>query len=278
MVHNDKVYLYVGHDEAKAHENHYVLNEWLIFSSDDMVNWTEEASFPASAFAWAKGEAWAAHVVEKEGKFYWYVTVEHGTIPGKSIGVAVSDSPTGPFKDALGKALITNDMTTEHSDSYWDDIDPAVFIDDDGEAYMYWGNVVCYWVRLNDNMIELDGPIQTVDLPHFTEAPYIHKKDEWYYLTYAYMFPERTAYARSKSVTGPWEFKGLLNEVAGNTNTNHQSIIEFKGKDYFIYHNGVIPTAGGSYRRSVCVDYLYYNEDGTMQKVIMTSEGVAPAR
>ena len=278
MVHNAKVYLYVGHDEAKAHENHYVLNEWLIFSSDDMVNWTEEAAFPASAFEWAKGEAWAAHVVEKEGKFYWYVTVEHGTIPGKSIGVAVSDSPTGPFKDALGKALITNDMTTEHSDSYWDDIDPAVFIDDDGEAYMYWGNVVCYWVRLNDNMIELDGPIQTVDLPHFTEAPYIHKKDEWYYLTYAYMFPERTAYARSKSVTGPWEFKGLLNEVAGNTNTNHQSIIEFKGKDYFIYHNGVIPTAGGSYRRSVCVDYLYYKEDGTMQKVLMTSEGVAPAR
>ena len=211
LVHNDKVYLYVGHDEAKAHENHYVLNEWLIFSSDDMVNWTEEAAFPASAFEWAKGEAWAAHVVEKEGKFYWYVTVEHGTIPGKSIGVAVSDSPTGPFKDALGKALITNDMTTEHSDSYWDDIDPAVFIDDDGEAYMYWGNVVCYWVRLNDNMIELDGPIQTVDLPHFTEAPYIHKKDEWYYLTYAYMFPERTAYARSKSVTGPWEFVGLLN-------------------------------------------------------------------
>lgn len=278
LVHNDKVYLYVGHDEAKAYENHYVLNEWLIFSSDDMVNWTEEAAFPASAFEWAKGEAWAAHVVEKEGKFYWYVTVEHGTIPGKSIGVAVSDSPTGPFKDALGKALITNDMTTEHSDSYWDDIDPAVFIDDDGKAYMYWGNVVCYWAQLKDNMVELDGPIHTVDLPHFTEAAYIHKKGDWYYLTYAYMFPERTAYAMSKSVTGPWEFKGLLNEVAGNTNTNHQSIIEFKGKDYFIYHNGVIPTAGGSYRRSVCVDYLYYNEDGTMQKVIMTSEGVAPAR
>src|SRR5690554_5006447 len=164
LVHNDKVYLYVGHDEAKAHENHYVLNEWLIFSSDDMVNWTEEAAFPASAFEWAKGEAWAAHVVEKEGKFYWYVTVEHGTIPGKSIGVAVSDSPTGPFKDALGKALITNDMTTEHSDSYWDDIDPAVFIDDDGKAYMYWGNVVCYWAQLKDNMVELDGPIHTVEI------------------------------------------------------------------------------------------------------------------
>src|SRR5690554_4311670 len=105
LVHNDKVYLYVGHDEAKAHENHYVLNEWLIFSSDDMVNWTEEAAFPASAFEWAKGEAWAAHVVEKEGKFYWYVTVEHGTIPGKSIGVAVSDSPTGPSRTPWARRL-----------------------------------------------------------------------------------------------------------------------------------------------------------------------------
>jgi hypothetical protein len=78
----------------------------------------------------------------------------------------------------------------------------------------------------------------------------------------------------SKSITGPWEYKGILNEVAGNSNTNHQAIIDFKGKSYFIYHNGVIPTEGGSFRRSVCVDRLYYNPDGTMKCVVMTSEGI----
>ena len=82
----------------------------------------------------------------------------------------------------------------------------------------------------------------------------------------------------SKSIHGPWIFKGILNEVAGNSNTNHQAIIDFKGKSYFIYHNGAIPTQGGSFRRSVCIDYLYYNKDGSMKKVIMTTEGASPAK
>lgn len=277
IVHNDTVYLYVGHDQASVERNFYDLREWLVYSSTDMVNW-KEYPVPLSVkdFEWAKADAWAAEVIEKDGKFYWYVTVEHGTIPGKSIGVAVSDSPTGPFKDARGSAIITNDMTKETHIS-WDDIDPSVYIDDDGQAYLFWGNTVCYYAKLKDNMIELDGEIKTIPLPYFTEAPWIHKRDGWYYLSYAYQFPEKTAYAMSRNIEGPYEFKGILNEVAGNTNTNHQAIIEYKGKWYFIYHNGSIPTQGGSFRRSVCIDYLYYNEDGTMQKVIMTSEGVDPA-
>lgn len=80
----------------------------------------------AKDFSWAKGEAWASQVIERNGKFYWYVTVEHKSVQGKAIGVAVSDSPTGPFIDARGSALITNAMTTERSKSYWDDIDPTV--------------------------------------------------------------------------------------------------------------------------------------------------------
>ncbi|MGB3775094.1 MAG: family 43 glycosylhydrolase, partial [Leeuwenhoekiella sp.] len=195
------------------------------------------------------------------------------TKPGKAIGVAVANSPEGPWQDALGKALITNDMTTQ-TDISWDDIDPTVFIDDDGTPYLYWGNRVCKYVKLKDNMIEMDGPIHTLDLPKFTEAPYIHKRGDWYYLSYAYDFPEKTAYAMSKSITGPWEYKGILNEVAGNSNTNHQSIIEFNNQWYFVYHNGSIPTHGSSYHRSVCVDRLYYNEDGTIKRIVMTSEGI----
>lgn len=274
IVYNDKVYLYAGHDEAPDNFNFYKMNEWLVYSSSDMVIW-EEHPIPlkVSDFAWASNDAWAAQVIERNNKFYWYVTVSHATIDGKAIGVAVSDSPTGPFKDALGKAIVTNDMTKK-TDISWDDIDPSVIIDDDGQAYLFWGNTVCYYAKLKENMIELDGPIMTVELPNFTEAPWIHKKGDWYYLSYAYQFPEKTAYAMSKSINGPWEFKGILNELAGNSNTNHQAIIEFKGVPYFIYHTGGIQPNGGSFRRSVCIDKLYYNEDGTMKRILMTSEGI----
>lgn len=275
LVHNNTVYLYAGHDEAPKDFHFYKMDEWLVYSSTDMIHWKEHpVPLKPSDFEWAKGDAWAAQVIERDGKFYWYVTVTHKNIHGKAIGVAVSDSPTGPFKDALGKALVTNDMTTEHTDISWDDIDPSVFIDDDGQAYLYWGNTACYYAKLKENMIEFDSPIHTVDLPKFTEAPWIHKKGDWYYLSYAYGFPEKTAYAMSKSITGPWEFKGILNEVAGNTNTNHQAIIEYKGIPYFIYHNGSIEPNGGSFRRSVCIDRLYYNEDGTIKRIHMTSEGI----
>lgn len=275
LVHDGTVYLYAGHDEAPNDYNFYRMNEWLVFSSTNMVDWEEHpVPLKPTDFSWAKGDAWAAQVIERNGKFYWYVTVEHDdSHHGKAIGVAVADSPIGPFKDAIGKALITNDMTTQ-TNITWDDIDPSVIIDDDGQAYLFWGNTVCKYAKLKENMVELDGPIHTIDVPRFTEAPWIHKKGDWYYLSYASEFPEKIVYAMSKSVTGPWEYKGILNELAGNSNTNHQAIIEYKGKDYFIYHTGGINTNGGSFRRSVCIDDLHYNEDGTLKRVIMTSEGI----
>lgn len=115
----------------------------IFFSRPQDLDGTSR-TFKSERLFLGKGEAWASQVIECDGKFYWYVTVEHKTVPGKSIGVAVSDSPTGPFVDARGSALITNDMTTDRSKSYWDDIDPTVFIDDDGQAYLCWGNSQCY--------------------------------------------------------------------------------------------------------------------------------------
>ncbi|WPO80193.1 glycoside hydrolase family 43 protein [Flavobacterium sp. KACC 22761] len=274
LVYKDKVYLYAGHDEAPNDFNFYKMNEWVVYSSSDMKKWESHlVPLKVTDFKWAKSDAWASQVIERNGKFYWYVTVEHGTIPGKSIGVAVSDSPIGPFKDALGKALITNDMT-KFTDISWDDIDPTVYIDTDGQAYLFWGNTACHYAKLKENMTEIDGEIHQIKLPNYTEAPWIHKHKDWYYLSYAYEFPEKIAYAMSKSINGPWEFKGILNELAGNSNTNHQAIIDFKGQSYFIYHNGASIPHGGSFRRSVCVDKLYYNKDGTMKRVVMTSEGI----
>lgn len=279
LVHNGKVYLYTGHDEPPGKDQRYVMHEWLCFTSEDMVHWKELPSpLKAKDFAWAKDDAWASQVIERNGKFYWYAAVTHGTIHGKSIGVAVADNPAGPFRDARGSALITNDMTTDTKIS-WDDIDPTVFIDDKGQAYLFWGNTHCYYAKLKDNMTELDGDFHRIDgLPQYTEAPWIHKHKGWYYLSYASQFPEKIVYAMSRSLEGPWEYKGILNEIAGNSNTNHQAIIDFKGKTYFIYHNGSIPTEGGSFRRSVCVDELHYNKDGTIKRIIMTTEGVAPAK
>jgi len=274
MVHKGKVYLYAGHDEAPDDFHFYKMNEWKVYSSSDLKTWEKHpVPLKASDFAWASGDAWASQVIERDGKFYWYVTLSHKTVSGKAIGVAVSDSPLGPFKDALGKALVTNDMTKKtHID--WDDIDPTVYIDDKGQGWLFWGNTACYYAKLKPNMTELDGEIKTIDLPKYTEAPYIHKKNGWYYLSYATGFPEKIAYAMSKSLDGPWEYKGILNELAGNSNTNHQSIIEFKGKDYFIYHNGAIEPNGGSFRRSVSIEYLYYNKDGTIKPIIMTTKGI----
>lgn len=274
LVHDGKVWLYAGHDEAPAGKEGYIMNEWLVFSSTDLVNWKEHpVPLKVTDFKWAKADAWAGHVVERNGKFYWYVTVEHATVPGKSIGVAVADRPEGPFKDALGAALITNDMTKEVA-MFWDDIDPAVFVDKDGQAYLFWGNTVLHYAKLKANMTELDGPVQTIKLPFYTEAPWVHQHNGWYYLSYAYQFPEKTAYARSKSITGPWQYMGILNEIAGNSNTNHQAVIDYKGKSYFIYHNGALQPHGGSFRRSVCIDELKYEKDGSIRRIVMTSEGV----
>jgi beta-xylosidase len=275
MVYKGKVYIYAGHDEAPKAQARYVMHDWLCFSSPDMVTWTEhQVPLKVTDFAWAKDDAWASQVIERNGKFYWYVAVEHKTIHGKAIGVAVADSPIGPFKDARGSAIITNDMTTEAKIS-WDDIDPSVFIDDDGQAYLFWGNTTAHYAKLKSNMIDLDGPIQTITgLPRYTEAPWIHKRNGWYYLSYASEFPEKICYAMSRNINGPWQYQGTINEIAGNSNTNHQAIINFKGKDYFIYHNGALTPDAGSYHRSVCIDYLYYNPDGTIKRVMMTTEGV----
>lgn len=276
LVHNDRLYIFTGQDVCPPRENRYVMPNWLVFSTEDMKTWTEHPiPLRAKDFEWASGDAWASQVIERNGKFYWYATVSHKTIHGKAIGVAVADRPEGPYKDARGSALITNDLTTQFIKISWEDIDPTVFIDDDGQAYMFWGNTQCYYIKLKENMIDTIGPIVPVlGLPRYTEAPWIHKHKGWYYLSYASEFPEKIVYAMSRKITGPWKYKGILNEIAGNSNTNHQSIIKFKGKWYFIYHNGGANVDGGSFRRSVCIDKLKYNRNGTIKRIIMTTEGV----
>ena len=249
------------------------MKDWLVFSTTDLKNWTEyPIPLKVEDFKWDKtNDAYAGQAIKRNGKYYWYISTN-----GSGIGVAVADKPQGPYKDAIGKPLLTNAdcFASTHS---WTCIDPAVFIDDDGQAWLFWGNGVCYYAKLKANMIEIEGPIKKFDFEglQFTEAPWIHKHNGYYYLSYATGFPEKIAYAMSKNIEGPYEFKGILNEIAGNSNTNHQAILDFKGQSYFIYHNGAIQTNGGSYSRSVCIDNLQYNNDGSIKRVSMTSDGVS---
>lgn len=275
LVYNGSVYLFTGHDEAPAGTEEYIMNDWLCFSSDDMINWREHPTpLKATDFKWASGDAYASKILYHNGQFYWYVAVSHGSGNGKAIGVAISSSPTGPYTDARGSAMITHDMLPETKNDKAN-LDPSVLIDDDGRAYMFWGNGTCYLARLKEDMTALDSTIEIIELPGFKEGAHIHKRDGWYYLSYGYEMPEKVAYAMSRSIYGPWEFKGILNEIAGNCETNRPCIIEFNRQPYFIYHNGALKD-GGSHRRSVCIDHLYYNEDATLKRVVMTSEGILP--
>lgn len=270
LVHNGKIYLYTGHDECPPGSEEYVMNEWLCFSSDDFVHWREHPSpLKAMDFAWSAGGAFATKIILHNDMFYWYVSENHKTIKGTAIGVAVSSSPTGGFTDATGKALITCDMlpSLEHPKA---NLDPSVLIDDDGRAYIFWGNKRCHYAQLSSDLLSIDSDIKQVDLPEFEEGSHIHKRNGWYYLSYGYGMPEKVAYAMSRSIHGPWDFKGILNEVPANCETNRPCILDFEGRSYFFYHNGALQN-GGSHRRSVCVDQLFYNEDDTIQPIIMTS-------
>lgn len=289
MVHAETLYLYVGHDEYYEGQDtasggrEFNITEWLCYSTTDMQTWTDHGSVLKPAdYEWGIGEAWASQVIEKDGEFYFYNTVQAGEpYNSKIIGVSVADTPTGPFKDAIGKPLITDDMTPNGPRGWWNDIDPTVSIDDDGTPWMSWGNGTCFIVKLKPNMTELAGPIHTIDTPEFAEGPWLHKHNGLYYLTYASHLGtysnEMIAYATAPSIEGPWTYRGVLTGAAENSFTIHPGIIEFKNQWYLFYHNAALTIngrPGAIGRRAVCVDYLYYNPDGTMVYVEQTKEGI----
>ena len=271
VVKGDTLWLFAGHD-MEGNQRGYVMRDLLLYSTTDMKHWTEHPSpLHIDEFKWAESkQAYAGHVVERNGKYYWYVSTNWC-----GIGVAVADRITGPYKDALGKPLLTNKdcFASTHS---WACIDPAIFIDDDGQAYIFWGNGQCYYAKLKDNMTEIDGEVHhiEIDTAHpFTEAPWVHKYNGKYYLTYASEWPEKIAYAMADQIGGPYKPVGIISEIAGNSNTTHPAIVKFKGQWIFFSHNGGLPD-GTSYSRSVIAEPMYYNADGTIRNIPPTAEGV----
>ncbi|WP_281635680.1 glycoside hydrolase family 43 protein [Flavobacterium marginilacus] len=260
MVHNDTVFLYTSHDEDDA--TGFKMKDWLLYTSTDMVNWTDHGIVASlNDFSWVKHDngAWAIQCIERNGKFYIYAPMH-----GQGIGVLVSDSPYGPFKDPLGKRLIEDNHI-------WNDIDPTPLIDDDGQAYLYWGNPDVYYVKLNEDMISTSGEVvkEPTKPRNYQEGPWVYKRKGHYYMSYASTCcPEGIGYAMSNSPAGPWEYKGMVVQASEKTRGNHPGIIDYKGKSYVFGHSYDLikrETATFYERRSVDMDEIIYNPDGTIQ-------------
>ena len=288
MVDGDRMYMYTGHDEDNA--DFFWMYEWRCYSSADMVNWTDHGSLMSlDTFSWADDRAWAAQTIKRNGKYYWYICAHSKITNGMAIGVAVADSPTGPFKDALGKPLFDNGS--------WDNIDPTVMIDDDGQAYIYWGNPQLYFAKLNSDMISIDGEVKKIPMTEegfgapsmkervkdkkykdcYTEGPWISKRNGKYWLLYAAGgVPEHIAYSVSDTPMGPWKYMGEIMPLEDTKSfTNHCGVADFKGKSYFFYHTGKLP-GGGGFGRSCAIEEVKYNAAGSFPIIHHTDKGVDP--
>ncbi len=289
LVVGNTMYIYAGRDEAPAGATNFQMREWHVLSSTDANSWTQHGvRANIATFPWAGADAWASEVEPRNGRYYWYTSV-NGNGPGwMNIGVAVGDSPLGPFTDAKGGPLISD--STPNSSAL--NIDPTVFVDDDGQAYMYWGG---YWapraVRLASNMVDTVGSVVTPQgLTNFWEAPWMFKRNGLYYMMYAANDTSGCVtnsnyacqrYATATNPLGPWTHRGVVLGQVSST-TNHAGAVEFNGQWYLVYHTADAP-GGGNFRRSVAVDRMTFNADGTIQRVTPTAGGgtgggnIAPA-
>ena len=280
VVFGDELWVFTGCDKDAANSN-YTMVGWQAFSTKDMQNWTDHGMIlKDNEFSWCtEGNAWASQCIERNGKYYFYFTTTDGNGRGRAIGVAVADKPEGPYKDVLGKPLCGPN---------WWYIDPTVIIDDDGQAWLMFGNPTCYYVKLKEDMVTLDGPIQEFPMTSvafgpgkngcgYGEGPWIYKHDSLYYLVYACFYGsdsgESQAYATSSSVTGPWKFGNQIQKQS-NCFTTHGGIIDYKGHSYLFYHkNGL--KGGGTFNRSASCEEFTYNPDGSIPMINFTDEGPA---
>ncbi len=293
VVDGEWLYLFMGHDDAGARG--YRMYDWSVARTKNLVDWEDFGAVMSvrETFPWAKPDkAWASQAIKRGDKWYWYVAISPKGRGEDTIGIAVADKPEGPWKDALGHGLVSGR-------GY---IDPSVFIDDDGKAYLFWGNCGgnpgCWYAELKHNMIELAGEVKEVPglmdakafgAPlkkrhgagaykpidtNFEEAPWLYKIGDTYYLEYAAGgVPENWSYSTAKSIHGPWEYKGKIMDNAGGTGTIHGGSVKFKGQWLMVYHDGNLP-GGGDCRRSVRIEPYTRNADGSIPFITPTREGV----
>jgi hypothetical protein len=277
-VFGDRVYVYPSHDippsPGKGRANWFVMEDYHVFSSENLTEWTDHGLIVhQNSVPWVKPESysmWAPDCIYRNGKYYFYfpsAPADSTIARGFTIGVAVSDKPTGPF---IPEASPIKNVKG---------IDPNVFIDKDGQAYLYWSQGNIYGAKLKENMLELASePVVLQELPTkgLKEGPYVFERNGKYYMTYPHVEnkTERLEYAMGDNPLGPFKFSGvIMDESASGCWTNHQSIINFKKQWYLFYHhNDLSPNFDKN--RSIRADSLSFNEDGTIRKVIPTLRGV----
>ena len=274
-VFNDTLWVYPSHDRDDALS--FSMEDYHVFSTTDMEHWQDHGIIfnPLLQTSWAKKAAWAPDCVFRNGKYYLYYPTDQ-----RHIGVAVSDRPDGPFTDPLGHPLLSIDSPGVICNR--DFIDPAVMIDDDGQAYLYVGqNTVCC-IKLNDDMISYDGEVHIIEGVHeFFEAVWVHKRNGLYYMSYSdgpfFGHEPRISYCVSDSPLGPFRYQGVILGPV-NSGTNHHSIVQYHGQWWLFYHTSDLslyndPTRDGhpGVRRSVCCAPLFYNADGTILPVTPVS-------
>ena len=256
-----KVWMYTSRDAEDA-VNYNTMDGYRAFSSTDMVNWTDHGEVLHSKdIPWGvPGWMWAPTAIYKNNKYYLlYPHSVKGSKDDMRCGVAVSDLPEGPFKD-IG--------WINGVEGQW--LDPCVFLDNDGKTYLYWGVREPKVALLKDNLLELAEEPRTIEYgaKNFFEASYMHKRNGIYY--FSYNAGLGGFYAMADNPYGPFEYKGPINP---KQRQDHHSIINYKEQDYFFYHwQGW--NEGSKFRRNTAIEYLYYNEDGTIQEIVATKEGV----
>ena len=261
-----RLYVYPSHD-VDPPRGCDLMDRYHVYSTDDMVNWIDHGEILRSEqVPWGRSEGgfmWAPDCACKNGTYYFYFPHPSGTDWNNTwkIGVATSKYPAKDFQVQGYFAGIDSFAM----------IDPCVFVDDDGQAYFYYGGgSKCKGGKLKDNMVELDGSLQDMSgLEDFHEAAWVFKKDGVYYMMYADNLPgrNRQRYATANNPLGPWKYQGILLDPV-SSDTSHGSIVKYKGQWYLFYHTCDISGQGNL--RSICFDKLYFNSDGTIQKVIPT--------
>lgn len=280
-VFNGKVYLYPSHDikspeEIKLRKDWFCMADYHVFSSENLTDWTDHGVIVSqNNVKWVDSTSysmWAPDCIERNGKYYFYFpamgkTVDANGRRGFGIGVAIAEKPEGPY--------IPQDEPIKNAKG----IDPNVFIDKDGQAYIYWSMGNIYGAKLKENMTELDSePVMFQNLPQkgLKEGSFLFERNGIYYLTFPHVenSTERLEYAIGDNPLGPFKMTGVVMDEAPNGCwTNHHSFVNFKNQWYLFYHqNDLSPNFDKN--RSVRIDSLFFNADGTMQKVIPTLRGV----
>jgi hypothetical protein len=278
-VFDGKVYVYPSHDipctEGRGRIGWFCMEDYHVFSSSNLTDWTDHGIIVSqNKVRWVDSTSysmWAPDCIFRNGKYYFYFptrpkdTITNGR--GFTIGVAISNKPTGPF---IPQAEPIKNVRG---------IDPNVFIDKDGQAYLYWSAGNIYGAKLKDNLLELASQVKILEqLPTkgLKEGPYLFERKGIYYLTYPHVEnkTERLEYAIGDNPLGPFKVTGvIMDESPTGCWTNHHSIINFRNQWYIFYHhNDLSPQFDKN--RSIRIDSLFFNEDGTIKKVTPTLRGV----